>query len=64
MVDKTAAPLSEVRAWLRKRGHAVGSRGHIPESLISEFNHRHHKKLAESSNPWSKKKETGDQLTT
>jgi hypothetical protein len=59
MAEKTPVAISEVRAWLRSRGHAVGSRGHIPEKLIAEFNHRHHRKVYRSSNPWSKK-ESGD----
>jgi hypothetical protein len=53
MADKTPVPLSEVRAWLRRRGHAVGSRGHISEQLIRDFNHRHHRKIYISENPWS-----------
>lgn len=55
MADKTPVDASEVRAWLRKRGHAIGSRGHLPESLIREFNHRHHQKIYVSGNPRTQK---------
>jgi hypothetical protein len=30
----------------------VGNRGHLPKTVIKAFNHRHHKRVFISSNPW------------
>lgn len=54
--EKTPVPISEVRAWAAKHGIPVGVRGHVPEAVIRKFNERHHKKVAQTRNPWTGKK--------
>ena len=48
---KSLASPKEVRAWARKRGIPVGTRGHIAKDVIKQFN-RTHRKRATSKNPW------------
>lgn len=40
-----------VRAWARKRGYSVGSRGHLPEEVAEAFNRAHRTKRYVSKNP-------------
>lgn len=49
--SKTLVPLSVVREWATRRGIPVGSRGHLPEQVIAQFNRYHRTKRAESRNP-------------
>lgn len=53
---KRPATAAEVRAWGREHGFTTGNRGHLPEALVKAYNHRHHKRVFESSNPWTAKK--------
>ena len=49
---KIQVTADEVRQWARARGMEVGNRGHLPKTVIKAFNHRHHKRVFISSNPW------------
>ena len=51
MTDRKIVPIRKVRAWARKRGIPVGTRGHLPQELIDQFNRAHRTVAAENSNP-------------
>jgi len=50
----TIVPISVVRQWAADRGLPVGSRGHLPQTVIDQFNRRHRRKQAVSKNPFLK----------
>ena len=47
---RTRVPAATVRAWAKDRGYWVGSRGHLPETLVREYN-RTHRTFFQSGNP-------------
>lgn len=49
--DITEVGAETVRRWARENGHEVGSRGHMPQTLIDAFNRRHRKKRFTNTNP-------------
>lgn len=51
MADRKLVPVQRVRAWARERGIEVGTRGHLSQDLIDQFNRLHRKVRAENSNP-------------
>lgn len=46
-----AATAADVRAWARKNSITVGTRGHIAQSTIDEFNRRHRKRKFANTHP-------------
>ena len=52
MSERTPVPASVVREWAAKNGLPVGARGHLPAAVVKAFNHRHHRKIFVTSNPW------------
>lgn len=49
--DRKIVPIRKVRAWARDRGLPVGTRGHLSQDLIDQFNRAHRKVAATNSNP-------------
>jgi len=49
--DRRQVPIRKVRAWARDRGIEVGTRGHLSQELIDQFNRAHRKVAAMNSNP-------------
>lgn len=47
---RTLVTADVVRAWARGKGYEVGTRGHLPEKLIREYN-RTHRTFYQSGNP-------------
>jgi hypothetical protein len=45
------ANAADVRAWARRRQIEVGSRGHIAQDLIDEYNRRNDRNQFENTNP-------------
>lgn len=51
---RTEVPASVVRDWARRKGLPVGTRGHLPPSVIRQYN-RTHRTIFVSKNPFGPK---------
>jgi alkanesulfonate monooxygenase SsuD/methylene tetrahydromethanopterin reductase-like flavin-dependent oxidoreductase (luciferase family) len=58
-MEKRPATAAQVRAWARRNGLRVGSRGHMPAEVYRKYNARHQAQQATNRNP-SIVKETSD----
>lgn len=50
-ITERRSSLADVRAWARRLGHEVGTRGHISQDLIDRYNRYHPDRPADNHNP-------------
>lgn len=56
MNDRLLVSASFVRSWARRKGFAVGQRGHLPKNVVEAFNRAHRTRYFTNTNPWLKGK--------